>query len=1191
LTYQRKHNLRNSYLAVEAPVPQTYVSVRQVVTAAIEDLVDEFGTILDLYTDESYSFTCQFGVTLRFVQRAQLEDGGPVESDLVQRHISNRARDVSHDTCYNLLQEGANKLDERITQFTEASSGYTVDRLLSLDFVFIKKNTLTHYASSFIPTPKVIASKKAIINICNKNNSKCFLYAVTCALKHHQLNPQNLIRPHQYEQFFGEFIYKEEDFPMKICNITKFEKANNLCINVLRFHNTPLNDMGQVDDVRKVSVTQNPLFSREYMSKNLTDGIPVINLLLLENSETSHYCWIKNLNKLMNYKKGRNATNHICHRLWCPRCIRSFRSITSFNLHQTLCLKFLKFGPTIYSIPTNTHIQFTEWQKSVPLSYVVYADFESLLERCGNDLDPKKLQKHVPIMASYLLVPKQIHTEQTLPMRYEHFYGPDCVVKFLESLELTAKEVRQWYDQNANKPMLPLTNEQNENHKNAQVCYLCKKSFNILNPKVKDHCHVSGFYIGAAHSLCNIQRRQKRFLPVVFHNLRKYDMHHIMKHAIHNFKSWDLAPIAQTSETFLALTCYLGNGTVVRFIDSLQFVSASLDNAAKQLKQCDMKLTGTLPHNTDNGGKAIFPYSYVDNVNKLEEVSPNLPPYNEFFDPLTNCIPYSQEEYNNANRTYQRWGCHCLRDYYEIYLKIDVYLLADVFENFRNVARVEDGLEPLHFYSIPGLSWSSALKLTNAKLELLRDIEMYEWFESGIRGGMAFVNQHYAKQEEGLSELLYLDVNNLYGWALSEPLPCSGFKWIYDTNILNDLISSISNYDFENESTGYIFEIDVVIPPEMHDTLDQLPLFPNHDIPPPQIFDNGNSNNVKKLVLSHSPKTHYIIHGRLLQLYIELGARVIKVHRAVEFIQKPIFKQYVDLNTNKRSSTTDEFKRNYYKLRNNSLYGKTCENVRKHKQVKLCNTPEKLVKFNSSTRMRRSIEIAEDLIAIFLSKENIKLEKPIYIGQAVLDLSKLLMYQLYYKKLLNYASRWHNGKISIIGGDTDSFFLHLTNIPLRGLLTAMKEDQLLDTSNFHPSDPLHSKDIASKIGCVKDECGGLPMTEIIMLQPKCYSALTNDKNIKRAKGVQRVVLNKELHHENYKRIYNQFGNIFLDDDDATNGSVINPPLVKRQRRIGSEKHQIYTFHYNKVVLACRDNKRQWIEQNKSIAFGHHMLEN
>ena len=164
----------------------------------------------------------------------------------------------------------------------------------------------------------------------------------------------------------------------------------------------------------------------------------------------------------------------------------------------------------------------------------------------------------------------------------------------------------------------------------------------------------------------------------------------------------------------------------------------------------------------------------------------------------------------------------------------------------------------------------------------------------------------------------------------------------------------------------------------------------------------------------------------------------------------------------------------------------------------------------------------------------------------------------------------------------------------------MKKNKLLDTSNYANNDPLHSRDLASKIGLVKDECGGVPINEIILLQPKCYSVLIDkerNKLIQRAKGVQRAVLKNELEHVNYRNMYIQFGQVFHINDrkrarqenEEEEEGQINPPLIKRMRRIGSQRHQIYTFETKKVALACRDNKRQWVSPNISYAFGHWRL--
>ena len=196
----------------------------------------------------------------------------------------------------------------------------------------LKEDTLH---SSFIATPKTLVNKKAIINIKN-NNFKCFLYSVVCALKSHQLDTNHPCRALQYEKFFQEFKFNEEDFPMKIDNINKFEEDNNLCINVLRWCNDPFYDGDEA------SITQNPFIAIEYMSKNLNKNNPIINLLLLENEHVKHYTYIKNLNKLMNFRQGNNGNANKRNRQWCPRCLYASKTSVNFKDHFTSCPEFKK---------------------------------------------------------------------------------------------------------------------------------------------------------------------------------------------------------------------------------------------------------------------------------------------------------------------------------------------------------------------------------------------------------------------------------------------------------------------------------------------------------------------------------------------------------------------------------------------------------------------------------------------------------------------------------------------------------------------------------------------------------------------------------------------------------------------------------------------------------------------------------
>ena len=143
----------------------------------------------------------------------------------------------------------------------------------------------------------------------------------------------------------------------------------------------------------------------------------------------------------------------------------------------------------------------------------------------------------------------------------------------------------------------------------------------------------------------------------------------------------------------------------------------------------------------------------------MEEPRDQLPPLADFYDVLREKVTVTEEEHAKACDDYLVLGCKSLKDYMMHYLKLDVFLLADVFETFRETSISENALDPIHFFGVPGLSWASALKSLNKPLELIQNQVMYEFFESGIRGGITFVNQHYAEAAEN-QQLLYIDMYN-----------------------------------------------------------------------------------------------------------------------------------------------------------------------------------------------------------------------------------------------------------------------------------------------------------------------------------------------------------------------------------------------------------------------------------------------
>ena len=262
-------------------------------------------------------------------------------------------------------------------------------------------------------------------------------------------------------------------------------------------------------------------------------------------------------------------------------------------------------------------------------------------------------------------------------------------------------------------------------------------------------------------------------------------------------------------------------------------------------------------------------------------------------------------------------------------------LLANVYEAFRDTWLKNYKLDPAHFYTSPGLAWKACLKHTGIKLELLTDPDMLLMFERGIRGGITQAVRKYASANNKYmgdrfdpksksSYLQYLDANNLYGWAMSQPLPTGGFKWVdVNPNEISELATRTDK--------GYILEVDVSYPKDLHDSHNDLPF----------MRKRMEINGVEKLLPNLRDKKNYVIHIQALNQALQHGLMLDGIHRAIEFDQSPWLKTYIDFNTQLRTAATNDFEKDFFKLMNNSVFGKTMENIRKHRNIKLVTTEEK----------------------------------------------------------------------------------------------------------------------------------------------------------------------------------------------------------------------------------------------------------
>ena len=356
--------------------------------------------------------------------------------------------------------------------------------------------------------------------------------------------------------------------------------------------------------------------------------------------------------------------------------------------------------------------------------------------------------------------------------------------------------------------------------------------------------------------------------------------------------------------------------------------------------------------------KLPYPYRYMDSFDKFKETQ--LPPQEAFFSDLTK-KHISNADYNFVQNLWTTFQLKNLGELHDLYVEADTLLLADVFENYRKVIHNNYGLDPVHFYTAPALSWSAGLKFTEAKLEIPLDVDMHMFFDLGLTGGMSMVADHFARANNKHLKELYdpatlqsfiklVDANNLYGWAMSQMLPTSGFKWVnlkkglntpgvtesMDRHrTMNEWAHDIANLN-EDDATGYMFQVDLEYPSHLRadETHDNFPLAPESfkiekDILSPYQQDLGDQLGVKygaeKLCLTLKDKEKYICHARNLKFYLKHGLKLKKIHKILQFKQSKWLKPYIDLNTKLRQDADNKFEEGFAKLMNNSFFGKYIE--------------------------------------------------------------------------------------------------------------------------------------------------------------------------------------------------------------------------------------------------------------------------
>ena len=1061
----------------------------------------------------------------------------------------------------------------RVEDLELRGSGWSIRDIITFR-VELGKCSLIGGCDDFQVDEKHMKGSEYLIDVPIRNE-RCFISALA----------QHYFRGKCTEQMIDAWAkenlkLKGIEFPMSITKIAAFEKKNS-----------------KLDLRINVFLKEGNQCYPAYRSKKTSEN--VANLVLLRFSSQSdesssdcemeegdwddnfwlnqkyHYCYITDVDKYLNLHQNHSGARRRYGSLHCDNCLANFTNRKTLDEHRELCLKnetqFIK-------MPKQESLSFTKHHLKFGYPILGFLDFESTLvptdrskhPNCKNcrELGDQSLCKHAT----------QEQNEQK-PMCYSLYFidrarnivfertriGENVMKHFFRDLRKAEKKLIKGFQ--AKKVLRPWTEQEMLNYEEAKECHYCGQRFKRKGElkKVRDHDHVSGAALGAAHRSCNREARAKKGLIVYCHNLTGYDSHFIIKHMTKYQGKRRFTGIPNNTEKFK--TFDVGR---TKFVDSRAFLDASLAELVDDLVQekNDFKiLENSGIYETEEqrnlliSQKGVFPYEYVTGTDVLQETK--LPPKDKFYS-MVKESHVNDEEYQHALKTFEAFGCKNLKDYCKLYCRLDTLQLAEAVLAFVEEVKMDFGLDATNFISLPQLAWQCMLKKTGVELDYMPDQDMIQLLENNIRGGVSYVNVRSVNTAEDGGELMYLDFTNLYGYAQKQKLPCRNYRWLTSDEVANFDVMAVE----DNGDLGYGLEVDLHYPEHLHKLHNDLPLAPEkmdifyNDLSEysKECLDNIYKGNPKryhaqKLAGTFRDKKNYFTHIKNLKYYLDQGLIVTKIHRIIEFEQEDFMTEFIDYSAEKRKKSKSAFKCRVAKLIANATYGRFIMNVRNHMEVKILSRGSTIEKYMGNPRFKSMRFLNDDLVAIFLKKKKVTLDKHWMVGWTILELSKLAMFELYYDVVI---PRFGIENVDIVMSDTDSYIFHIHKHSKREI--ELKLCDVMDFSNY-PKDHEFYNDQRAKIpGFVKNETPSSDIIEIVAPKSKCYAFKTklntgSVKEEKKCKGVTKARI-KRLKFNSYKKC-------------ITSITGVKATVARIQAR----NHRISTVKQTRLCLSSFDDKR------------------
>ncbi|XP_059094178.1 uncharacterized protein LOC131889166 [Tigriopus californicus] len=871
----------------------------------------------------------------------------------------------------------------------------------------------------------------------------------------------------EIEAFMNKFINRlhASDEPVEVREITKFEQINPKLS--LRIHVLHMDGDESVYPIRTSSNKQ---------GKHL---ITVVHYSCRHNDKgISHYSLVTDLGKFIR-KTYRNAKGKKTYQKCfpCPNCFQKLSSPQVLEEHMAKCIKN---EPQIVVLPKkNETITFKNHTRKFKKQFIGFFSLktptsETKCTKCSNNFrcDHKSEIDQDHLGLAYCL----IILNQNYDIVFErHYVGNNCDVDLQDALIQAQNELKGITESVVNEH--PTDSEMND-HMHEQKCHVCEKPFasrrehgddgfddtdddtdtDTDEPEaesiVMDRCRITGKILGAAHKACTIETFYSKLIPIYSHNFS------------HEATRTILTSLKFSSNLKRAEGLPLNNGRLrslqifnFNFLDSKTFLQGSLEEL-------------------------------LDDLIKSKEA---------YFPVLKQMASFAKGK--KSKHLFLRDTTACERVSFEINMRHDAAVLADVFIKFRELMYSKFQLDLCHYYSLPGFAYDSMFKLTGVEIEHIGNMEMFLMLSQNIRGEASIVsNRLNSSQTESHTEvhndrliqipskrnnMLHLKANNLYGMAESRMLPIGEYTFLERREIQNLDLDSLD----ENDAYGYILMVDLEYPSVLHKSHRSFPLAPERVTVTQDMLSSyqqqcqplsyETDTGISRLSATFFDRKEYVVHYVTLKLYLSLGMKLTKIHRVIKFRQSKFLKTYVDVCTQLRQNSKTDYGKRTFKFMTDCVYGKFIENTDRHQKVMFAESKRSLEKQTTNPQFLGFDIVSPNLVAGYMKPSKVVPKQAYAIGFTILEYSKEAMYRAFY----NNISPAFNGKCEVLMSTSDTLLVstEFSRNPFEKILN------ILDTSNFESDHPLANQDRHLSIEYFQSETGSKQVRHFIGLRSKCFA--------------------------------------------------------------------------------------------------------